>query len=141
MATKINREAEYLNALFTLTLNPIQGARATDLVESLTPVERAEFLSLADSHHVVVRSLETVVDFATRSGNARLAGWATGELEREHKRISTALVYLHEICNELEAAKCPATVMKSLDHYPDLGSDLDLYSTADEKSICNLMTS
>ncbi len=141
MATKINREAEYLNALFTLTLNPIRGARATDLVESLTPVERAEFISLADSHHVVVRALRTVLDFATRSGKTSLAGWAAGELEKEHKRISTALVYLHEICNELERGNCPTTVMKSLDHYPDLGSDLDLYSTADEKSICNVMTS
>ena len=141
MSTKINREAEYLNALFTLTLNPIQGARATDLVGSLTPVEQAEFLSLADSHHVVVRGLNTVLDFATRSGNTRLAGWAATELEKEHKRISTALVYLQEICNELEAANCPTTVMKSLDHYPDLGNDLDLYSTADEKSICNVMTS
>ncbi len=101
MSTKINREAEYLNALFTLTLNPVQGARATELVGSLTPVEQTEFLSLADSHHVVVRGLNTVLDFATRSGDTRLAGWAATELEKEHKRISTALVYLQEICNEL----------------------------------------
>lgn len=139
MATTINREAEYLNALFTLTLNPVQGARATELVASLTPQERSEFLSLADSHHVVVRGLNTVLDFATRDGNTRLAAWCAGELEKEHKRISTALVYLQEICNELEAANCPTTVMKSLDHYPDLGNDLDLYSTADEKSICKVM--
>ena len=141
MASKLNREAEYLNALFTLVLNPAQAGRAADLVGSLTPKERADFLSLADSHHVVVRGLNTVLDFATRNGDTRLASWASAELEKEQKRISTALVYLEQICAELEQAKCPTTVMKSLDHYPDLGNDLDLYSTADEKSICEVMTS
>ena len=82
MASKLNREAEYLNALFTLTLNPVQGARAVDLVASLTPQERAEFLSLADSHHVIVRGLNTILDFATRNGDTRLAQWAAEELER-----------------------------------------------------------
>ena len=76
MASKLNREAEYLNALFILTLNPVQAGRATDLVASLTPKERADFLSLADSHHVVVRGLSTVLDHATRNGDTRLAGWA-----------------------------------------------------------------
>ena len=140
MASKLNREAEYLNALFTLTLNPIQGARAVDLVASLTPQERAEFLSLADSHHVIVRGLNIVLDFATRNGDTRTAQWAADALDKEHKRIFTALVYLQAICEELEAANCPTTVMKSLDHYPDLGNDLDLYSTADEKAICEVMT-
>lgn len=141
MASSLNREAEYLNALFTLVVNPAQAGRAVDMAGVLTPVERAEFLSLADSHHVVVRALNTVLDFATRNGDTRLAAWAADELEKEHKRISTALVYLEQICGELEDANCPTTVMKSLDHYPDLGNDLDLYSTADEKSICEVMTS
>ncbi len=29
--------------------------------------------------------------------------------------------------------------MKSLDHWPDLGNDLDLYTTADEKRVVNIM--
>ena len=139
MASKLNREAEYLDALFLLTLNPAQSASAVSLVASLTPQERAEFLALADSHHVTVRGLSTVLDHATRDGSVELAKWATEEIEKERKRISTALVYLQEICQELEGANCPTTVMKSLDHYPDLGNDLDLYSTADEKSLCNVM--
>jgi hypothetical protein len=141
MASDLNREAEYLNALFVLTLNLAQAGRASDLVASLTPQERADFLSLADSHHVIVRGLSTVLDHASRNGDTKTAAWVAEELDKEHKRISTALVYLQAICDELESAKCPTTVMKSLDHYPDLGNDLDLYSTADEKSICDVMTS
>ena len=140
MASKPNREAEYLDALFTLTLNPVQAGPAVDLIASLGPKERAEFLSLADSHHVIVRALDTVLARATASGDAATSQWAGGELEKERRRISTALVYLQSICDELENAKCPITVMKSLDHYPDLGNDLDLYSTADEKAICAVMT-
>ena len=140
MASKLNREAEYLNALFSLTLNPAQAGRAVSLVESLTPVERSEFVSLADSHHVLVRGLKTVLDHATRDGNTVLAGWASEELEKEHKRISTALVYLQNICEELESANCPTTVMKSLDHWPDLGNDLDLYSTASEAKVVEVFT-
>ena len=136
MASKLNREAEYLNALFSLTLSPAQAGRAISLLASLTPDERSEFASLADSHHVLVRGLNTILEQATRDDATVLAHWASGELEKEHKRISTALVYLEHICEELENAHCPTTVMKSLDHYPDLGNDLDLYSTADEGAIC-----
>jgi len=140
MASTLNREAEYLDALFTLTLNPVQAGPALDLVASLTPQERSNFLSLADSHHVIVRALNTVLEHAARKNDSALSPWATEELEKEHKRISTALVYLQAICDELENANCPTTVLKSLDHYPDLGNDLDLYSTADEKTIRNVMT-
>ena len=138
MHSSLNREAEYLDALFSLTLNPLQADRAVALVEALTPQERAEFLSLAHSHHVIVRGLKTVL---ARSKNADVQAWAKQELGNEEKRISTALVYVQAICEELENGKCPTTVMKSLDHYPDLGNDLDLYSTADEKSICEVVTS
>jgi hypothetical protein len=140
MASTLNREAEYLDALFTLTLNPVQAGPALDLVASLTPQERSNFLSLADSHHVIVRALNTVLEHAARKNDSALSPWAAEELEKEHKRISTALVYLQAICDELENANCPTTVLKSLDHYPDLGNDLDLYSTADEKTIRNVMT-
>jgi len=140
MASKLNREAEYLNALFSLTLNALQADEAVSRVCSLTAKERGDFISLADSHHVVVRALTTVRDHATRKGDALSAKWADEEIEKEHKRISTALVYLRAVCDELENAQCPTTVMKSLDHYPDLGNDLDLYSTASEKSICDVMT-
>ena len=140
MASALNREAEYLDALFTLTLNPVQAGPALDLVASLTPQERSNFLSLADSHHVIVRALNAVLEHAASKNDSALRPWAAEELEKEHKRISTALVYLQAICDELENANCPTTVLKSLDHYPDLGNDLDLYSTADEKPICNVMT-
>src|SRR5207248_9598831 len=112
MASKLNREAEYLNALFSLTLTPTQAGRAVSLIASLTPIERSEFTSLADSHHALVLGLTTVLDRSTRDGDTVLAQSATEELEKENKRISTALAYLRDICEELATADCPMTVMK-----------------------------
>lgn len=140
MAATVNREAEYLDALFSLTLNPLQSGRAVALVASLNQQERADFLSLADSNHVVVRALKAILDRTKDGDGSDVRKWAVSEIDKEEKRISTALVYLQAICEELENAKCPTTVMKSLDHYPDLGNDLDLYSTAEEKAICDVMT-
>lgn len=137
MASAVNRESEYLDALFSLTLNPQHSDSAVALVSSLNTQERSDFLSLADSNHVIVRALNTVV---ARTSNSEVRAWAEAELDKERKRISTALVYLQSICEELENANCPTTVMKSLDHYPDLGNDLDLYSTAEEKAICDVLT-
>ncbi|HET9741436.1 MAG TPA: hypothetical protein VFQ00_01695 [Terriglobales bacterium] len=140
MSSQSNREAEYLDTLFQLTLNPTQADGACALVASLSAAEREEFLSLAGSHHVIVRGLEAVLQHSARERNSDITAWAAEKLDNEQKRISTALVYLQAICEELENANCPTTVMKSLDHYPDLGNDLDLYTTADEKSVCDVMT-
>jgi hypothetical protein len=69
-----------------------------------------------------------------------IAEWAGAQIKRERGRVAKALASLHEICSELEAAGCATSVMKSLDHYPDLGSDLDLYTTADEGAVAEVMT-
>jgi hypothetical protein len=60
-------------------------------------------------------------------------------MQREHARIDDAVSKLSQIVTALENRGCPTTVMKSLDHWPDLGNDLDLYSTADEQRICEVM--
>jgi hypothetical protein len=60
-------------------------------------------------------------------------------LEAERMRIDRALEFLSEICAGLEKSGCPVTVIKSLDHWPDLGSDLDLYTDADEMDVVRAM--
>lgn len=140
MAAVVAREAELLDLLCSLTLNPNPSASAFSLAGSLNGKEREDILSLANSHHVVIRALVPIADYAARTGNTDLARWAADALATERARIANALTWLEKICNELEAAGCPTTVMKSLDHWPDLGNDLDLYSTADEQQIVAQMT-
>src|SRR5438477_4242241 len=46
-------------------------------------------------------------------------------------RIGRAVGFLEQICEALESQGCEVSVIKSLDHWPDLGSDLDLFTTAE----------
>src|SRR5919206_520843 len=135
MAAVVARETELLHLLCSLTLNSNPKSSEFSLAGSLNEKEREDLLSLANSHHVVIRALLPIADHAARTGNTDLARWAADALEQERSRIANALSWLEKICNELEAAGCPTTVMKSLDHWPDLGNDLDLYSTADDEQI------
>lgn len=135
----VKRPAETLpiHALSQLTLNPQNADDAIRYIAGLDETQRAAFVSLADSNHVVVRALRAVA--ARTMENPALQGWANGVIAQQEQRILNALTFLHRICDELEMAGCPTTVMKSLDHWPDLGNDLDLYTTANEEAVKRVM--
>jgi hypothetical protein len=126
-----------LDTLLRLTLDPNHADEALTFVAGLSDAAREKFRALADSNHVVLRAFSVVAENA--SGNAALAEWADNVIAREQRRIENALTFLHHVCDELERGGCPTTVMKSLDHWPDLGNDLDLYTTADERQVVDAM--
>jgi hypothetical protein len=152
MSLVASKEKEIIHILLLLALSPQRSDEALAAFERLSEREREDLLSLAASNHVVLRVLEPLARQARsrmaaeaeKSGNkstalAAIAEWAGAQIERERARVAHALAGLQEICRELEAAGCATTVMKSLDHYPDLGSDLDLYTTADERAVSEVM--
>jgi hypothetical protein len=126
------REKQLINALLLLALTP---ARASSTLHHLPAVpgdlRMTEFLELANSHHVLVRALQALQPVADTETRA----WIDTALQDECERIRHALEYLENICRALEAAECPVTVIKSLDHWPDLGTDLDLFTTAPERDV------
>ncbi len=126
-----------IRALSQLTLAPENSEEAVAFVAGLSDVQRDRLVALADANHVVVRAFSVVAQNA--GGNSTLKDWATGVVAKETQRIQNALTFLHHICGELENGACPTTVMKSLDHWPDLGNDLDLYTTADERRVIDVM--
>jgi hypothetical protein len=132
MLTAPVREQNMVNSLFLLTLSPAKADGALHQMPGVPgDVRTTEFLRLANSHHVVVRALQAlrpVADTETRS-------WMDAALQDEQQRIRHALEYLESICQTLEANDCPVTVIKSLDHWPDLGADLDLFTTAPEREV------
>jgi hypothetical protein len=65
--------------------------------------------------------------------------WADASLSAEKARIDTALSYLSRICSAFAQHRLPLAVIKSLDHLPDLGSDLDLYTSAKPDDVIRLM--
>jgi hypothetical protein len=135
MAKAVETEKQYIDAFLKLTLRPTSAADVFPLLTSFTPEQRQEFTDLAHSNHVVVRTFEVINRVAGNRGDAGIQAWAIGVLTVERARIATALAQLEQVCNALEEEDCPAVVMKTLDHWPDLGSDLDLVTTGDRKNI------
>jgi hypothetical protein len=131
-------EPELIELLLHLAFTPDQAADFVSEAERLTAAERERWLALADSHHVILRTFKPLRD-AIPGANGELAKWLENSLRLEQKRIAEALPYLSEICEELERAGCPTVCMKSLDHWPDLGNDLDLYTTGDRSLVHQVM--
>ena len=116
-----------------------QLKRDLHYVAELNEAQLADFLGLADSNHVVVRALTILQNAAVALGNNRVAEWCGACLAKERARIEHAVGTLQSICNALESRGCKVTVIKSLDHWPDLGSDLDLYTSAEEDRVQQVM--
>ncbi len=118
--------------------------REARYVARLGEEEFTNFVALADTQHVIVRALNILRSVEALEPAALLP---TPEIEQhvakrrervladERARIDRAVGYLHLICHALEARGCQVAVIKSLDHWPDLGSDLDLYTAADKLSV------
>jgi hypothetical protein len=117
-----------------------QRPAAADL--SMTEISREEFddlLALANSNHVVVRGLEAFRQIAYNAGDLARAEWAAAAVATEGARIEKAISSLRTVCDAFEAEGYDITVIKSLDHWPDLGSDLDLYTNTEPSRVLRLM--
>ena len=131
-----------MSAPQTVSVPPIRNLSqlllAPDRSFAMPVANLPECLRLAEKHHVIVRWVQELsrTDFG-RSSNVEES--AQDALVAEQARIVNALSFLEAICDELDRRGCDATVIKSLDHWPDIGSDLDLYSNAPPKAIIQAM--
>jgi hypothetical protein len=106
---------------------------------SLSREEFEELLALARSNHVIVRAMEAFLVEPGGMQTDEISRRARAALEAERARVAATLPVLYDICQECGALGFEPLVIKSLDHLPDLGSDLDLYTNANPKVILALM--
>lgn len=99
--------------------------------------ELGELWTLATSHHVIMRSFPAFLRAVDAVGNDK-AEWIEGTMAQEQTRIQHALSFLDPICRALGEAG-DVIVIKSLDHWPDLGNDLDLYTNAEAEDVVSIM--
>ena len=109
------------------------------LAAGLGEREFEDMKALAITNHVIMRSFVPLRQVLQAQGNTPAAEWAAAAVQQETERINHALGFLAQICTKLEEGGCPVTVIKSLDHWPDLGGDLDLYTDADPAKVVELM--
>jgi hypothetical protein len=140
-----------ISLLSTLVIQGYRGDYAeprTDL-EHLTPqLDRVagfneeqyrEFVELADTHHVTVRALRVLEWLAIQQQKKQVQDWCEAAIEAENSRIGRAVEWLYAIVQALQSSGCPVSVIKSLDHWPDLGSDLDLYTSGAPDQVVRVM--
>jgi len=147
MQTERSSPARNLHLLSQLLLGDpfAAGASALALGHELRMLsnwdseEFSRFLAFADLHHVLVRVLEVLQNSTVKAMSPRLSSQCATALAKEQKRISRALGVLDPVCAALERAECSAIVIKSLDHWPDIGSDLDLYTGGGQDQIVSIL--
>ncbi len=125
----------------SVTTDSVAGipTRIIDTAKSLPPETLRELATLAMSNHVIVRAFSALEPVLRMQGAEESAEFVASALRDEKLRIDHALGFLARICGTLEGNGCSVTVIKSLDHWPDLGSDLDLYTNADPARVVQVM--
>jgi hypothetical protein len=106
----------------------------SSLVVTFNEADWKTLHSLASSNHVVLRGLPRLLSLPVGEEYQ----WIGTAIETEQARIDRALSFMSPICEALEHAG-PVVVIKSLDHWPDLGSDLDLYTKAKPRDVVAIM--
>jgi hypothetical protein len=135
----------YLHLLSRLLLNdtPVSNTPASDhAVQTLSNWNHGDvsrFLAFANLHHVLVRALEALQSSNFGVMSPRLSNQCASALVKEQARISRAMNVLEAVCDKLESEGCPVMVIKSLDHWPDIGSDLDLYTEGRQEQIVSIL--
>jgi hypothetical protein len=116
-----------------------EAATACAAVECLGAEERKRLLEIASWHHVPIRALSVLQQHAALQGAVEAGAWAQEAVNRERERIDRALGFLEAILRDLEAAGLSVTTIKTLDHWPDFGSDIDLYTSANAQSVARVL--
>ena len=135
-----------LTLLSRLLLPPGQLVGGTPNTAAIDPtlvqLDREAFdnlVALASSNHVIMRAMEVFLLLTKAANDTVRSQWAETALAEERSRIQLAMSFLKPICAAFDEEGKDVTVIKSLDHWPDLGSDLDLYTNTDSDQVIDLM--
>lgn len=114
-------------------------ARELEYVAGLDPSQFQLFLAQAEKQRVLRRVLEVLQSNLPGTSQERVtAEIIESALTKEQARLETALAVLNEIISAFEHRGHFIMVMKTLDHWPDTGSDLDLLVSADGRDVCQI---
>lgn len=127
-------QTEVKDASALAGVDPIEALRGA--ISGFTPDEFSDLWSLATSHHVIMRAFLSLSRLV--GADSERADWMDRAIVKEQSRTYHALSVLAPVCDALEEAG-DVIVIKSLDHWPDLGNDLDLYTNANAAEVVALM--
>ena len=107
-------------------------------VYSLPVIGIQALLERATSQRVLRHSLEILESqlVHARDDSSQIL---RSRLQAERERSQNLLAMLHKIVRAFQKRGYPVLAMKTLDHWPDTGSDVDLLASGDDHEICNVL--
>jgi hypothetical protein len=131
-----------MDLLSRLLLSPETASLAqVEALRTLTPDQFDSLMATAHANHVVVRAMKIYEAIMLGAGQKLLAENADRIVMTELGRIDRATKHLGPVLDAFQQEGIDVTVMKTLDHWPDFGSDIDLYTDAPYGTVCAIMQS
>jgi hypothetical protein len=110
-------------------------------LQSMSAEQFSDFLRFAELQRVSLRTLQLLHKFAVAGGVAQRFDGLDDLAQVEQAQIEHALGNLSKVVHALERTGHSPVVIKTLDHWPDIGSDLDLFIAATEGDTVRAMQS
>jgi hypothetical protein len=135
--------AEMFETLAVLHLHALapesqQGETSPRIEQALSGLQRMskeewqEFLRFAELQRVYLRTLQLLKKWAAVGAFVPRFDHLADLARAEEQQIGHALAVLDKVVHALEVTGHSPVVIKTLDHWPDIGSDLDLFIAATE---------
>ena len=113
----------------------LRFADAVDTLSMLSETALKDFLTYAETQRVLGRTL-----FVLRSdlpGNV-FGDYLEQRSAEEFRRVARLLASAQRILASFEGRGLPVVIMKTLDHWPDTGSDVDLLTSATDTQVLSI---
>lgn len=107
-------------------------------VSRLKPDQLKDLMKQAELQRVLRRTLAVLKNHLPNSKDEAAREILDQRISEEKDRVNKALNCLQQIVVVFEERGHPITVMKTLDHWPDTGSDVDLLVTAQDEEVCEI---
>ncbi len=98
-------------------------------------------MRFAQLQRVKLRTLQLLQNWSSSNADATRFNGLKDLVENERRETRRALATLDKVVRALEFTGRSPIVIKTLDHWPDIGSDLDLFIAADEGDVVRVMRS
>ncbi|MGD1079040.1 MAG: hypothetical protein ABR881_12030 [Candidatus Sulfotelmatobacter sp.] len=152
MATGSASAAEMFEMLALLHLHALpalgpRGETDSQIGPVLTRLQRmskqewSDFLHFAELQRVYLRTLQRLEKWTAVGAFAAPFDDLQDLAQGEHWQVENSLAVLHRVVRGLELTGHTPLVIKTLDHWPDIGSDLDLFIAASARDTVRAMRS
>jgi hypothetical protein len=118
-----------------------QITRVLSGLQHMSKEQWSDFRRFAELQRVYLRTLHLLQKLAETDGFAPPFDDLQDLAQAEQRQIEDALASLNKVVRALEHTGHTPLAIKTLDHWPDIGSDLDLFIAATERDTVHAMKS